>query len=579
LRIEGVSERRRVMQVYGVLFQYGTDVAFDRNVFGGFRRRLQQWLWRPAVPLRPLAPETKVRLLLQDLGPTYVKLGQIVSSQGRALPLAWEQELSKLQSDVRPFPYEAVRSIITESLGTPPETLYESFDPTPLAAASLAQVHRATMHDGRPVAVKVQRPNIHEQLRSDVRILMRAAALLERRVAWAEDVDLAGVIHEFGTSLLRELDYTIEAYNARRLERVLEPIGGLHVPSVEPACSSDRVLTLEFIDGVKPTDTDAIDAAGLDRRELVERMVRGAIKMVLIDGFFHGDPHPGNVAVELDTGRLTLMDTGMVGELALRKRVSLISLLVVSRNRDVTGLATTLRSLSTPFRDDADERAYRQRFERQLGPLMDPPPGQPVPMQKVIQQGMDVLRDSGYRLDAQLTLAIKAMAQAEAITAALTPEARGSDFATMAVDALAELVPGALNEETILAAARKQAMSIAGEVAQRMPSVQDAAFMWIDQFQKGRFQVKVDLTDLDRPVNRLGRMSRVIAVAVLITGTMIASALAAGVSTHNGFMKGLAHTALVLYAASATIAVVLIAVLIWSLLRRPRRRRRRLDIS
>jgi ubiquinone biosynthesis protein len=567
------------MQVYGVLFQYGADVAFDRNVFGGFRRRMQQWLWRPAVPIRPLAPETKVRLLLQDLGPTYVKLGQIVSSQGRALPLAWEQELSKLQSDVRPFAYEDVRAIISESLGAPPEALYGSFDATPLAAASLAQVHRATTQDGRPVAVKVQRPSIHEQLRSDVRILMRAAALLERRVAWAEDVDLAGVIYEFGTSLLRELDYTIEAYNARRLERVLEPIGGLHVPSVEPALSSDRVLTLEFIDGVKPTDTDAIDAAGLDRTELVERMVRGAIKMVLIDGFFHGDPHPGNVAVELGTGRLTLMDTGMVGELALRKRISLISLLLVSRNRDVAGLATTLRSLSTPFRDP-DERAYRQRFERQLGPLMDPPPGQPVQMQKVIQQGMDVLRDSGYRLDAQLTLAIKAMAQAEAITAALTPEARGSDFATMGVDALADLVPGAVNEDAILAAARKQAMSIAGEVAQRVPSVQDAAFMWIDQFQKGHFQVKVDLTDLDRPVEQIGRASRMIAVAVVLTGTMIASALAAGVTTSkSGLLKNLAHTALVLYTVSVVVAIVLLVVLIWSLVRRPRRRRRRVDIG
>jgi ubiquinone biosynthesis protein len=567
------------MQVYGVLFQYGVDVAFDRAVFGDFRRRMQRWLWQPAAPIKPLAPETKVRLLLQDLGPTYVKLGQIVSSQGRALPLAWEQELSKLQSDVRPFAYETVRTIVNESLGAPPEALYASFDPTPLAAASLAQVHRATMHDGRPVAVKVQRPNIHEQLRSDVRILMRAAALLERRVAWAEDVDLAGVIYEFGATLLRELDYTIEAYNARRLERGLEPIGGLHVPSVESALSSDRVLTLEFIEGVKPTDTEAIDAAGLDRTELVERMVRGAIKMVLIDGFFHGDPHPGNVAVELATGRLTLLDTGMVGELALRKRISLMSLLLVSRNRDVTGLATTLRSLSTPFRD-ADEHAYRERFERRLGPLMDPPAGQPVPMQKVIQQGMDVLRESGYRLDAQLTLAIKAMAQAEAITAALTPEARGSDFATMGVDALADLVPGAVNEEAILRAARKQAMSIAGEVAQRMPSVQDAAFMWIDQFQKGRFQVKVDLSDLDRSADRLNRISRMIAVAVVVTGLMIGSALAADITTtKSGFLTGLAHTALVLYTASAAVAIVLLAVLLWSLLRRPRRRRRRLEPS
>src|SRR6185503_20240681 len=144
------------------------------------------------------------------------------------------------------------------SLGAPPETLFESFNPVPLAAASLAQVHEATTRDGRRVAVKVQRPNIHEQLRSDIKILMRGSAVLERRAEWAADEDLTGVVAEFGSTLLRELDYTVEAYNARRLERVLAGIERVHVPAVEPTLSSDRVLTLEFIEGVKSTDTEAI---------------------------------------------------------------------------------------------------------------------------------------------------------------------------------------------------------------------------------------------------------------------------------------------------------------------------------
>src|SRR3954447_4109134 len=213
--IAQVSERLRLMQLYGLLSQYGVDLAFDWPLLGPFRRRLQEWLWRPAVPVVPLPPQVKARLLLEDLGPTYVKLGQIVSSQGRALPRDWEEELEKLQSEVRPFAYDDVREIVTRSLGAPPETLYESFNPAPLAAASLAQVHDATTHDGRRVAVKVQRPNIHEQLRSDIRILAHAAAFAERRIEWAEDADLTGVVREFGSTLLRELDYTVEAYNAR----------------------------------------------------------------------------------------------------------------------------------------------------------------------------------------------------------------------------------------------------------------------------------------------------------------------------------------------------------------------------
>src|SRR5436190_45951 len=264
--------------------QYGVDLAFDWPLLGPFRRRMQEWLWRPAVPIVPLPPQVKARLLLEDLGPTYVKLGQIVSSQGRALPREWEEELAKLQSEVRPFAYDDVREIVTRSLGAPPETLYESFNPAPLAAASLAQVHEATTHDSGRVAVKVQRPRIHEQLRADIRILTHAAAFAERRIQWAEDADLTGVVRDFGSTLLRELDYTVEAYNARRLERVLSKVDGVHVPAVDPPLSSNRVLTLEFIDGVKSTNTEAIDGAGLDRRDLARNLVRGAVQMVMIDG-------------------------------------------------------------------------------------------------------------------------------------------------------------------------------------------------------------------------------------------------------------------------------------------------------
>ena len=226
VRIGAISERLRLMQLYGLLLQYVVDIAFDLAPLRPVRRPLQRWLWRPTAPIATLPLQVKVRLLLQDLGPTFVKLGQIVSSQGRMLPLEWEHELARLQSDVRPFAYEDVRTIVGESLGAPPETLYESFNPVPLAAASLAQVHDATTHDGRRVAVKVQRPNIHEQLHSDIRILTRGASWLERRLAWARDGDLKGMVREFGSTLVRELDYSIEAYNARRLERVLAPIDG-----------------------------------------------------------------------------------------------------------------------------------------------------------------------------------------------------------------------------------------------------------------------------------------------------------------------------------------------------------------
>ncbi len=558
LRIAGVSERLRVMQLYGILTQYIVDLAFDWVWLRAVRRPMQEWLWRIPVPVEKLPLQVKVRLLLEDLGPTYVKLGQIISSQGRALPLEWEDELAKLQSEVRPFAYDDVHAIVTQSLGAPPETLYDSFSPTPLAAASLAQVHEATTQDGRRVAVKVQRPNIHEQLRSDIKILTRGAAVLERRIDWAADADLTGVVREFGSTLLRELDYNIEAYNTRRLERVLAKIDGVHVPSVDAELSSGRVLTLEFIDGVKSTDTRDMDAAGLDRQKLARNLVRGAVQMVMVDGFFHADPHPGNVVVELESGRLTFLDAGMVGQLDLPQRLRFARFLLAFRDKDVSDLARTLRSLSEPFREP-DDAAFQRDFERRIGPLIDQPAGRTAPLQTLVSEAVDVLRDAGYRLDPQLTLAAKAVAQAEAITTALLPEAQASDFAQLGGAALEELVPQAVTREAIIGAARKQATYAVEEAAERVPTLHTAAVRWVDQLAKGEFPVGLRFTDLDRLSAHLESLARLIAASTLVTGLLIGSAIAA--------TTGAGDAALVVFVAATAIASVLVVVLLWRLVR------------
>ncbi len=570
-RIGAISERLRLMQLYGLLVQYVVDIAFDVAPLRPVRRPLQRWLWRPSAPIRTLPLQVKVSLLLQDLGPTFVKLGQIVSSQGRMLPLEWEAELARLQSDVRPFAYEDVRGIVAGSLGALPETLYGSFNPVPLAAASLAQVHDATTHDGRRVAVKVQRPNIHEQLRSDIRILSRGASWLERRLAWARDGDLRGMVREFGSTLVQELDYSIEAYNARRLELVLAAVDGVHVPAVDTTLSSSRVLTLEFIEGVKATDTEAIDAAGLDRQELARGLVRAAVQMVMIDGFFHADPHPGNVVVELESGRLTFLDTGMVGELDLRKRVSFASFLLAFRDKDVAALATTLRSLSRPFRPP-DERGYQRRFVQRIGPLVDPAAGHTVHLDRLVSEALDVLRGSGYQLDPQLTLAVKAVAEAEAITTALAPEGDATYFAELGGSALEELVPEAVRKIGVRKTARRQALLAAGEAAQHVPEAGEVATAWLDVLRTGQIPVRVHLADLDRPMTRLEPLPRLLAAAILLSGLVIGSALAAAIGTGGSdFRKNVADIAVVLFLVFTAVALVLVAALLWRLLRTRRR--------
>jgi ubiquinone biosynthesis protein len=570
------EERLRLLRVRQMLQFHGIDALFDgEGSIAHFRRRLQTWLWKPEFPLERVSPPVRFRLLLQDLGPTYVKIGQIISSQARTLPIEWQEELEKLQSDVAVFPYEQARERITNELGAPPEELYATFDEVPLAAASLAQVHRAVLHDGRDVAVKIQRPDIHAQLRSDVRILVRMSEALERRTRWAEDMDLSGIVLEFGTTLLRELDYTIEAYNARRLTRVLEPVEGIRVPEVVYELSSSGVLTLEFIHGVKSTDSAAIDAAGFDREVLADRVVRAAVKMLVIDGFFHGDPHPGNVFVDLNNGDVVMLDTGMVGELTFQQRIKLGSLLLAVRNGDVRGLAQTLKSLSTPYRETDDARYYLD-FERALTPYLDPPPGQKVELVgRVLPLGLDILQQAGYRFDSQLTLAMKSMAQAEAITQALVPAWTGADFMERSIEAGKEQVPEAITTDVVKDALVRQASFAVREVVEQLPSLQEGALKWLTNLKKGGFTVELDTTDLDRHVSALRGIAMMFTLGVLIAGLLTGSALAAGIGGLEGSaLAPVTDIAAATFAISAAIGMIAVFVLLWRLFRiaKPRRR-------
>lgn len=577
LRFSATAEERlRLLRVRQMLQVHGIDALYDGDgPIARFRRRLQTWLWRPDVPLVRVPPPVRFRLLLQDLGPTYVKIGQIMSSRAGTLPVAWEEELEKLQSDVAVFPYEQARERVIAELGAPPEELYAEFDPTPLAAASLAQVHRATLHDGRDVAVKIQRPSIHAQLRSDVRILVRMSQAMERRARWAEEMDLSGIVLEFGTTLLRELDYKIEAYNARRLTQVLDPVEGIRVPEVVYELSSSGVLTLEFIHGVKSTNTAAIDAAGLDRELLADRVVRAAVKMLMIDGFFHGDPHPGNVFVDLGNGDMVMLDTGMVGELTFQQRIKLGSLLLTVRNGDVRGLAQTLKSLSTPYRETNDARYY-QDFERTLTPYLDPPPGQKVEVvAKVLPLGLDILQEAGYRFDSQLTMAMKAMAQAEAITGALVPSWTGTEFMYRSFDALKQQVPDALTSDVVKDAVVRQTSYVLREAIEQLPSLQDGALKWLTNLKQGGFKVELGTSDLDRHVQALRGIAMMVTLGILVVGLVIGSALAAGIGGLEGSaLEPVTDLAATIFALSAVVGGIGVVVLTWRLFRlsRPRRR-------
>ena len=374
---------------------------------------------------------------------------------------------------------------------------------------------------------------------------------------------------------LLELDYRLEAYNARRLARNLEQLPAVAVPEVIRELSRQRVLTADFVHGVEANDRDAIIAAGLDPVQIADNAVRAAIKMILLDGFFHADPHPGNVLVNLETGVLTFIDTGMVGELGLRQRLNLVGLLHTSTGNDPLALAQSLRSLSKPFRN-ADAKAFDADFARRVGPLMDLPEGDQLDLAAIISTSMDLLRDAGYRPDPQLSLAMKALTQSAEFMKVLYPPGRSAEFSAKAMEMTRELASQNVTEERVTAFAKKQAGYAAREALQRLPSLEDATNMWLRQYRAGRFELKVDTSDLGPRIDDLRGIARNLTVGLLVVGILVASAIAAN-APHIGSFRWVRSAALLVYAIAVVVAAVLLVVLILRLVRSWRDERTRTD--
>ncbi|MBV9774734.1 MAG: AarF/ABC1/UbiB kinase family protein, partial [Gemmatimonadetes bacterium] len=284
------------------------------------------------APEHASAPEELARDL-ERLGPTYIKLGQLLSTRADLLPPQYVEALSRLQDDVAPFPFEEVERIVTSELGVRISKAFASFDPEPLAAASLGQVHRATLRDGQEVAVKVQRPGIREQIVEDLDALGDIAEFLDRHTEAGRKYGAEGVLIEFRRTLISELDYRAEAQNLRTLRDNLDGFPSIVIPGPVADYTTSRVLTMEYVPGRKVTQLSGVARTELDGNALAEELFRAYLKQILVDGFFHADPHPGNVFITPDR-RIGLIDVGMVGRAAPEMQDRLLKLLLaVSEGR------------------------------------------------------------------------------------------------------------------------------------------------------------------------------------------------------------------------------------------------------
>ncbi|NUP13982.1 MAG: AarF/ABC1/UbiB kinase family protein [Polyangiaceae bacterium] len=379
-----IRELDRLRQIYVVLVRHGfADVARRLGLGASAKSKtpelpaadnelaLAEQRGTEEAKTNPLAE--RVRLVAMDLGPTFVKLGQIVSTRADVLPAAWIKELKKLQDEVAPLSFEKIREAVEASLGSPIDTIYASFDEKPLAAASIAQVHRAelkTENGAERVVVKVQRPAIRSTVLSDVELLHDLARLVERTIAESKTFNPTGLVEEFDRAISAELDFLLEADNLGRFRKNFADRPNVRFPVVHRAASSKTVLTLEFLPGKKIYD--AIREDGMSGEKIAKLAVAVVIKMIFEDGFFHADPHPGNILISgtPEEPVIGLIDVGMVGRLSPENRDRFVDLLIAFSRADHVALADALYALGTPTKR-IEMRAFRAHVslisERYLG--------------------------------------------------------------------------------------------------------------------------------------------------------------------------------------------------------------------
>ncbi|MBE9473049.1 MAG: AarF/ABC1/UbiB kinase family protein [Chloroflexi bacterium] len=416
--IRRVRHLQRYREIVGVFIRHGFGELADLLELQPYlalpRRLLRRW--RREAP--PLGAPQRVRLVLEELGPTFIKLGQVLSTRPDLIPPAYITELAKLQDTVPPAEWEPVRAQIEAELGAPLEKLFTTFDPTPIAAASLAQVHTATLPDGSDVVVKVQRPNIEATIETDLEILFDLARLLQARTPLGELYDLPEIAEDFATTLQAELDYRREGRNADRFRANFADEHYLHIPQIYWDYTTHRVLILERISGIKIDDIEALDAVGYDRPRIALHTIRMIVKEVLEDGFFHADPHPGNFVV-MPGEVIGAMDFGMVGHLGRREKDELIRLYIAAIQLDDEGLVDQLIHMGA-----AAGQVDRAGLQRDVARMLHKYQGLPleaINTSEVIEESMSLAFRHHLHMPSEYWLLAKTLGMMEGVGLKLDP--------------------------------------------------------------------------------------------------------------------------------------------------------------
>ncbi len=521
----------RIHEISSILIRYGFgDIVQRLGVANIIESAGHVLKWQEVDDLTRIEPPVRVRRALEEMGPTFVKLGQILATRADLFSPEWLVEFKKLQDQVKAVPYQQLAAQFEEDLGAKPEAIFAEFNPQPLASASISQVYKARLQDGSSVVVKIRRPGIRSVVEADLRLLAQLAEIAEQEIKVLQHFQPKEIIRHFTQSMRRELDLAAECRNAERMKVNFTDDPNIVIPKVYWQWSCERMNVQELIVGIPGYDIDAIEKAGLDRKLLAKRGAETVLKMILEDGFFHADPHPGN-CFYLNNNRIAFIDFGMVGRLSEERREQVLNLLRGLVDEDSQRVVKVLLQWS-----DHTNLNNRDRFLLDIDDFIDQYhdiPLKELSITDLLNNLTTLLRDYQLNLPPDLTLLLKAFITLEGLGRELDPD---FNLVEVASPLITRIFLARYSPEALLKRGKANVL----EVAELITDLPKDLHRLMEAMRYGSLGVKIDVNkpewlgkELDRSINRL---SISLVTSALIVGSSIVTTVKGGPSSLFGLM-------------------------------------------
>ncbi len=511
---------RRLRQIVSVFIKHGFGRVVEQltlQKYIPFRKRIESFgMWKPD---RHLTDAERLRMAFEELGPSFIKLAQLLSSRPDLITDAYADEFKKLQDKVPPFDAEEAKRIIEEEIKMPIRDIFLEFDDKPIAAASIAQVHRAILVDGSEVVAKIQRPEIQNIIETDVHLFRTIAKLMIRYIPEANFFNPSGIVDEFARTVRKETDFIEEGRSACRLRRNFTDNTNIYIPKIYAEFMTEKVIVMEHIDGVRIDDLNAIDSMGLDRRELAKIGVNAYFKQIMEDGFFHADPHPGNIFA-MPSGMMAFLDFGQMGYVSETLRENIANLLMALVKKDFDGIINEYIEMGI-VPEDVDKDQFRREFRTDLQDFMEPLYGltlKDIKFASYLNALTELAARHHLKIPTDLLLVNKTLLVLESLGSHLDPN---FDFIVAAEPFASKIMRGRLDPSRMYRKGKKTITDL-GDFAFLFP-VQIRQL--VQKMLSDKLHVRMHHEGLDHLIRDFDRSSNRIAFSLIVSALLLSSAI------------------------------------------------------